>query len=156
MGTEPAPVATPRRWPVALSWVVFAFLLLAGPMLAFFGLISYKDAHNHWADRWWGIGALVVMPFLLLTCVALLWFLIGRQSLAWSAAMILIGLSVLALLGEIGLGFAVLSEAKGRGGDWGALSVLAAWVFGIGCPGVAGILTLAAAGCLLLLRGERH
>jgi hypothetical protein len=124
-------------------------LLLASATLAFFGLMTYTDSLSHeQAERRWSVVCMVVAALLSLTSVSSILSLILRRRTAWSAAVGLSGLSMLGIGVLIWAGFSMLVANGHRGGDWAAVAGLARLLFGVVCPGLVGLLTLAGAWCL--------
>jgi hypothetical protein len=134
--------------------VQFVLLLLASAALALFAAATYADSYSHEAELRWALANSLAAGTLFLASGVSLLFTVIRKRPVWHAAVILLVVALAGIGLSIWAGAEMLAATKRRGGDWAGVGVLAAFVFGIACPVLIGLLTLAAGSCLWIVRRQ--
>ena len=128
---------------------LFVLLLILSGGLAFLGGGMLIDARQFGriADFVWGLIALICAAMLFAGSIAALVHLKSRGPRAWRIGFVLFAAAAAINLLLAAIGMVMVAQARVRGGDWGALHVGVARVFGVFTPLLLAGLTAFAAAC---------
>lgn len=145
MSTSPSKIAVvtaPGRagWK---SWLLALLVAGAGGLLAVLSNLALTDPMGKATDKAWGTAGMAAAASMLAAGLAAMVRWLTHADWASRAGRIGSLFALAASLTMAGLGLRLVGAADERGGDWHAVAVGAAWVFGVFYPTLHALLCIA-------------